>query len=111
MRKALWFSFREPTPEQLRDINHTMMYELVEVPEGQRIAGIGLDDLEDVLMVTEELSALARRTGARDVFGAFPPPLRSQALGNTEGDLACLWEWWRRPEGRGHWVATTFFAV
>ena len=110
MRKAIWFSFREPTTEQLRDTN-LMKYELVEMPEGQRIAGISLDDPEDVLMVMEELSALARRTGARDVFGVFPPPLRSQAQESEEGGKVCIWEWWRLPEGQALWIPTTFFTV
>lgn len=110
MKKAIWFSYREPTNEQVWDLNR-IRYKLVEVPEGQRIAGISLDDPEDVLMVMEELSAMARRTGAKDVFGVFPPPLRSRAQeGKVEG-WVCLWEWWRRPEGKGIWVPTTFFTV
>ena len=110
MKKAIWFSYREPTNEQVWDLNR-IRYKLVEVPEGQRIAGISLDDPEDVLMVMEELSALARRTGARDVFGVFPPPLRSLAEGSKERDKVCLWEWWRLPEGQGLWIPTTFFTV
>jgi hypothetical protein len=80
MRKALWFSRHEPTPDQLKEISE-LGYELVEVEEGKALGAVAINSVVELRNLHDNLLRLAIRTGATAVFGVYPVPLQSMLFG------------------------------